>query len=513
MALPAQIERRTGAVAKAGRLTRLLDTDQFMALAALALLALLTEGVLVVLLRRLSLKRYPHVLLSNEPVAMALGITERGLTWFVMALGVLALGYILAYAVALRVRDPRWGLAALAAAAIFVVTVIPVFPGGAHDVYHNVVDARTLWLYHQDPISTPPNAHPNDPLVQQLAFWQDLTSSYGPVWYIVSGAPLPFTGASLVRNVVGQKLLVSAFLLGTLALVYLIVRDRRPRSATAAVVLLGWSPLVLWEIPGNAHNDIVMMFFAVAAIYAVHRGAWHWSFPLLALGVGVKFIMILLGPLLLIWLLFLRPRVSRRDIAISIAYAAALLALIYLPFIAASHSFANTDALKSRFISSPVSLTIAFAMQYVALDKAENYARSLALVLFGFGYLAVLWRSCGGFANLTTMAFWAILLTLTIPTWWFWPWYVIWLLPFAALTAGRKHATIGLVFGTSALLVYPIYYWRDVILNGPNWFANQFVIVGAVYGPLALYLLGSSGLHLLTVNMDEGDGVDQATAT
>jgi len=230
MALPAQLDRRAASAEEAGGLAHFFDSDQFIALATLALLALMTEGVLVVFLRRLSLKRYPHVLLSNEPVAMALGITERGFTWFVLALGALAFGYILAYAVALRVPDPRWGLAAIGAAALFVVTMIPVFPGGAHDVYHNVVDARTLWLYHQDPISTPPNVHPNDPLVKQLAFWQDLTSSYGPVWYIVSGAPLPFTGDSLVRNVVGQKLLVSVFLLGTLTLVYLIVRDRRPRT-------------------------------------------------------------------------------------------------------------------------------------------------------------------------------------------------------------------------------------------------------------------------------------------
>jgi len=268
-------------------------------------------------------------------------------------------------------------------------------------------------------------------------------------------------------------------------------------------------PIGIEAFPGNAHNDIVMMFFAVAAIYAVHRGAWQWSFPLLALGVGVKFIMVLLGPPLLVWLLWQRPRLSRRDIAISIAYAAALLGLIYLPFIAASHSFANTDAIKVREISSPVSLAIAFIMQYVSLDTARQYARAGAFTLFGLGYLAVLWRSRGGFANLTSMAFWAILLTLTIPTWWFWPWYVVWLLPLAALTAGRKQATIGLVFATSALLVYPIYYWREVILNGPNWFANQVVIVGAVFGPLALYLLGSSGLHLLTLSADPGDEAER----
>jgi alpha-1,6-mannosyltransferase len=270
------------------------------------------------------------------------------------------------------------------------------------------------------------------------------------------------------------------------------------------MVLLGWCPLVLWEVPGNAHNDIVMMFFAVAALYAIHRGAWQWAFPLLALGVGVKFIMALLGPIFLVWLLFRKPRVDRRELLLSIAYGAALLGLIYLPFFVASHSLANTDALRNRYISSPASLTIAFLMQYTSLAHAMDLTRAMALTLYGVLYLVVLWRARGGFDELVRAAFWAILITLTIPTWWFWPWYVVWLVPIAALLAGRKHATIGLVFASSALLVYPIYYWRNVLLNGPDWYANQFVIVGAVFGPLALYLLGSSGLHLLTVE-DRGE--------
>jgi alpha-1,6-mannosyltransferase len=285
------------------------------------------------------------------------------------------------------------------------------------------------------------------------------------------------------------------------------MRRYRPRSATAAVVLLAWSPLVLWEIPGNAHNDIVMMFFAVAALYSVLRGSWQWAFPLLAVAIGVKFIMILLGPLLLIWLLTRRPKIKYQELLVSMAVAGALLALIYFPFVAASHSLANTDALRNRYISSPASLTIAFMIQYTSLTRAMDLTRVIALTAFALCYVAVLIRSRGEFSNLIHAAFWGTFLMLVLPTWWFWPWYVVWLVPIAAVTAGRKPATVALVFATSALMVYPIYYWREVILNGPNWYANQFVIVGAVFGPVALYLLGSSGLHLLTVDADEPNEV------
>ncbi len=469
-------------------------------LVALLVVAAAMEAALGVFVKRLSLRQVPFVVPTPQPVASILGVTERGLTWFVVALTTLVLCHFAAYAIALRLKDPRYGIAAFAVAVVLAATMIPVFPGGAHDVYHNIVDARTLWEYHQDPITTPPSAHPADPLVVQLAYWQDLTSSYGPVWYIVSGLPLPVTGDSMVRNVVGQKVLVTAFLLGTLWLVYLMVKRLRPTAATAAVVLFGWSPLVLWEVAGNAHNDIVMLFFAVAALYLVQRGRWQWAFPLLALAVAVKFIMLLLGPLLLAWLLFRKPRLDRRELLISVAAAGALLVLIYLPFIAASHSLANADALKDRYISSPASLAIAFFMQYTSLPKATNYARVLALSVYACGYLIVLLRCRGTFENLLKAAFWATFLTLVLPTWWFWPWYLIWLAPLAALASGSRRATLGMVFGSSALLVYPIYYWRDVLLNGPNWYANQFVIVGAVFGPVLIYLLSTSASGMFTLD-------------
>ena len=447
------------------------------------------EGLLLIMLRRLSIERYPGIVPTPQPVANVIGITEHGLTWFVLLMGSLALCYVVAYAAALRLPEHRAGLIAIGCAVVFLATTIPVFPGGAQDVYHNVVDARTFWVYHENPIATPPDAHPEDPIADKLFTWQDITSSYGPIWYMISGAPLPFTGTSLVRNVVGQKLLVGAFLLGTLLLLYETMRRRWPERATAAVVLLGWSPLALWEVGVNAHNDIVMMFFAVAALAAVLLGGWRWAFPLLALAVGAKFTMLAIAPLLFIWLWRRVPAEQRRELWLSIGAAAALLLLAYLPFVAASPSLANTSALRDRFISSPASLAVAFMMQTLSLNQSENIARVVASIAFVSCYLAVLWRCWRGSLSVLAGCFWVAFLILALPTWWFWPWYAIWMLPLAALLAGRREATLGLLFGVSALMVYPIYYWRDVLLNGMDWYSNQFVIVGAVFGPVAIYLL------------------------
>src|SRR5579883_2745311 len=412
--------KRTAQPASPGAGAAQRESDAW-SFALLLLLACGMEGVLVVFVRRLSLGRFPQVVPTPEPLATILGgsADERALTWFVVAMGAMVLCQVFAYAVALRIRNPRYGFGALVVAAVLIATMVPVYPGGAHDVEHNIVDARTLWVYHDNPISTPPTAHPDDPFVQQLFDWQSTTSSYGPVWYVLAGAPLPFTGNGLVRNVVGQKILVSLFLLGTVALVYLLMKRWRPRGAVAAVVLLGWSPLLLWEIPGNAHNDIVMMFFAVAALYAVLRRWWLAVFPLLALAVATKFIMLLLAPLLLAWLLLpngvdlaawkARPggsgglrglvatlgresRVPLKLLAASLGAGIGVFLLVYAPFLLSSLTLANHGALQDRFIASPTSLTIAFLMQYTDLNRAEDLARALAITCFVIGYLYVLWR-------------------------------------------------------------------------------------------------------------------------
>src|SRR5579883_3202555 len=121
---------------------------------ALLLAAVGIEGLLLIMLRRLSIERYPMIVQTPQPVADVIGVTEHGLTWFVLLMGSLALCYAVAYAASLRLPDQRGALLALGCAVVFIATTIPVFPGGAQDVYHNVVDARTFWVYHDNPIAT-----------------------------------------------------------------------------------------------------------------------------------------------------------------------------------------------------------------------------------------------------------------------------------------------------------------------------------------------------------------------
>ena len=48
-------------------------------------------------------------------------------------------------------------------------------------------DARTYWLYGENPAVVPPTAHPDDAFRPFVWVWADEPSAYGPLWYQLWG--------------------------------------------------------------------------------------------------------------------------------------------------------------------------------------------------------------------------------------------------------------------------------------------------------------------------------------
>jgi hypothetical protein len=55
---------------------------------------------------------------------------------------------------------------------------------------------------------------------------------------------------------------------------------------------------------------------------------------------------------------------------------------------------------------------------------------------------------------------WVAFLTLTTIAWWFWPWYVVWFVPLAALSPRRGVALLAVLFSLTGMLMYEAYYWN-----------------------------------------------------
>ena len=446
-------------------------------LLSLTLAGLLLELVLLLgFLRPLSIRRHPDPVSTEQSLATALGTDFAGALRFVVPVlcAFAAFGLALWLAQTMAGRAAAFGVV-LAGTVIFSFTLLPTNPLAARDVYHNVADARTLWLYGDNPTVLPPITHADDPLYEHVSVWQEYPSVYGPVWYLLAGAPLPFAGDRLWPNVLGQKALTALFLLGTTVLAMLAAERIRPGTAVAAGVLVGWNPLLQFETAGNAHNDVVMVYFALAALYAVTRGWWVAVFPLLALSVASKYVLVLLGPLLLVWLLRRRD-VPRRQVSLSLALGALVGAAVYVPFFAGMDTLAGLRRQSGFNTSSPSALLYALLWNGLQPDPVQS-SRTMKLIvvpLFLLAYAVLLWRIPRhvDVAALVRAGFWAVFLLLTIATWWFWPWYLLWLVPLGALVPAGwdRPALIAAVFSATAMLLYVPFYW---LMHGDVWLSPR----------------------------------------
>jgi hypothetical protein len=371
----------------------------------------------------------------------------------------------------------------LAGTALFSLTLLLINPVGAQDIYHDIADARTFWIYGQNPAVVPPIAHANDAFYGNVFAWVDSPSVYGPLWYQLSGVALPFAGAGLWANIIGQKLLTAMFLFGTTVLAILIVKRVRPGTEVAAGVMVGWNPLLQFDTAGNAHNDVVMIFFALACLYAVTRRWWIAVFPLLALSVASKHVLVLLAPVLLVWMLR-EKGIPRRSIALSILLGVALGAEIYAPYLAGGGVFASLHDESVRMISSTGAALAALLPQLWPLQQyaADNLVKVSLTVLFLLAYPVLLWRMLrnGGTTALLSTSFWAVFLFLVVAKWWFWPWYLLWLVPLGALLPLGLPALTAVVFSATAMLAYVPFYWQvsagDSIRQQTTTAATAFVL-------------------------------------
>lgn len=459
-----------------------------LALIGLAGLALATELVLLLgWLRPLSFRRHQANPPDGAPMVTLLGRTRDGaLDFAVPALLLIGL-YAASVWLANRTQGRLAVALALGASLLFAATLVPMFPGGTQDIFHNVADGRLFWRYGENPTLVPPAAYPEDAFFPHLFGYTDLTSAYGPLWYLLSGLPVTVAGDGLVANLVAQKVLMSLFLVATAALVTGASAPLRPGPA----VIVGWCPLLLWEFAGNGHNDSIMVFFAAAAVVAAWRGWWVWVFPLLALSALVKFTTVLLGPVLLVWLS--RRGMPWRTLTLSLGLAAALVVTTYLPFWAGRDTFRVLDRPGMTFILSPATLLQGTLGSWLATDTADRLTYGVTGA--GFVVLYVLALRCAWQEPETPVpaAFDALFAYLLLASWWFWPWYLAWLAPLAAL-GGRfdRRRWVFVLFAAAALLSY-CYWWDDPPAHSRRWFELYTALtVGVFVVPALLWAVVSA---------------------
>ncbi|HZL47899.1 MAG TPA: hypothetical protein VFC30_02685 [Solirubrobacteraceae bacterium] len=442
---------------------------------------------------------------------------------FTGALVVMYASYVVGLRYVPRLRA-RWAIGAVLAVHVCFFLAPPL---ALTDVFNYVNYGRMEVVHHLNPYTTIPILEPHNDPSYYLSNWHQLLSPYGPLFTLMTFALVPLGVAASFWTI---KAVLGAMSLATIFLVWKCAR-LLGRDPVAAIVLVGLNPIVLvWGLGGD-HNDFLMVFFIVLGFYllllarapvagdradtapvepaaegslvangretspaTVARSAaknppgssahgtadpltapggllerlrgWLWPLAPLEIGAGMAFVTAAAikasGAILIPVVLAAMLRAPRRVVQVLLGMVAAGAAVAVASLIAFGLHVPDLST-QSRLVTN-VSVPNLIGLALGSGGETE------ALRLFLSGVLALSVLLCCVLAwrrrDAVTASGW-VTVALLVTLGWVLPWYVLWVLPLAALSASRRLRTTALVLG-----VYFIIAWAPA--SGLLWNAIGF---------------------------------------
>jgi len=386
--------------------------------------------------------------------------------WLLAAFAAQCILYLAVWRVAQRVSGRGAWVAVLAGAVAAGAILLFMFPIGAADIFDYIVHGRIFGVYGGNPFLYTGNDFPADPFVRYMG-WGNLPSTYGPLWVLLSGAVARLAGNGVIANVLAFKLLAGAFFFASVGAIAATLRRVAPQQALAGVVALAWNPLVLYETFGNGHNDIVMVFWVLAAAWLMVSRRYTWAVLALLAGALVKFIPILLLPAAGMIALRDLPswRARLRFLLGTTLAAGVLIALAYAPFWAGPETLTIVKRQDLFTASLPASLW-AWLTPAWGVKATSTFLSRLACTLT---VLFALWQGYRARADRTwrsfpLAAFWVMMFYLQVTCLWFQEWYTIWPVALAAILASDSHVLLALTLNVGglikSLILVPMWIWH-----------------------------------------------------
>jgi hypothetical protein len=412
--------------------------------------------------------------------------------------------FVAAYLVARRMRGRRLTYVVFGGAALLSLTFLLMYPATNSDLFHYAMEGRIFWVHHRNPFTVPPDWYLNDPFWGDAAngsyiVWGNYASPYGPLWAFLTGIPLLAGHGDPIATYYAFKVMSIVFYFLAAVVIFKAVRMLRPGHEWAATLLWCWNPLVLMYVAGNGANDVIMMGLALLAIYLALRERWRLAFPVLALATLVKFVVVLLVPIFILYALLRTPRDQWRKIAESLAVSALIGIVLYAPFFRGRVTFTTLRTQASQFTDSPPALMLRALQHAISPATAETLTKGTGLTLFVFAYAIIVWRLYSQRRlrtpyGLVGACFGVMCAYLMLSVFWFQPWYLLWLISIGALSIGVS-ARITLIFSLTGLLTHTAtaiaaykgwYYTPDGLYFDP--IREVSLVVLMVFVPPALYV-------------------------
>ncbi len=425
---------------------------------------------------------------------------------------------------------------------LFAAIMIWMQPITTTDLYGYVARGYLFAHLGQNPMTAPAYQLPGGLSVDRPP------SPYGPLWLLIAGGISWLCGENLLANMLIYKMIGALGLALSLFLIDRLAARIAPARRLRIDALFGWSPLLVYEAVGNGHNDIVMMLCVLLALTLMLRGRAQWAFAFLVLGALIKYVSAVLVPLWLVYELrhrlraadsapqastapnasapppsarsrgpfgalagatrgFLRDTVRAakevdrweafRLIAGATLIGGVLTVACYAPFWEGVRTFSGlgqqlrplyyNDSIVA-FVTGPLQLFVA-ANKTTALDKTVRLVFYVLFIIYTAIQTYRLWR-LGPLADLQdfiTASAKVVFSALVLITFWFQPWYVVWLIALAPLAREPFVRRQAVIFGAGALLTYAISSYVLIDEQGVirDTFVQLFEIV-VTFGPLLI---------------------------
>ncbi len=368
---------------------------------------------------------------------------------------------LLAYGVAVAaVRTLSMRAIAVCVVALHAILLLEP-PFQLTDAFNYLGYARLGSLHGLNPYTHVIGQEMHDP-VYYFSNWSNLHSPYGELFTALS-YPLAWLPLPVAYWIV--KVFTVLMSLGLIALVWDCARrlGRDPRFAVALVAL---NPVYLVYAIGGFHNDFFMLVPSTAAIALLLAGRDRAAGAALMLAVGVKFTAVLLLPFLMV-----ATRSNRRRRELLVGAALTVVPLAVLSLVLFGFSLPNLSQQSS--LLTPYSIPDLFGY-VIGAGGGTTFILRLADVALVVAIVLLVRRR----GDWLTHAGWAMV-ALIASLAWLMPWYVLWMLPLAALSSSvRLRRAAGVLTVYLVLTFMPVnstvFGWLNFNpVRGAAWQASQ----------------------------------------
>ena len=355
---------------------------------------------------------------------------------------------------------------------LFAIILLFLYPFDAADIFDNIVHGRIISIYHANPFIKVGSDFKTD-LFYPYMGWKFTPSAYGPAWELMAALTTIIAGNGIIANVIAFKLLLGIFMVGSAVCLFFILQQYMPERTLANILLFIWNPIVLYETFGNGHNDIVIVFFMLAAAWAMVRRRYVLAVLALLVGTLVKFVPALLLPLVVViaWRELPKMRSRIRFLITGGFFSLILIFLAYGPFWQGFQvlGIARRQTMFTTSISS-----IAYYLLRTSLGAVPTgtwITRITAAVTLIF----VLWQCFKAWHDLSWMSFQKasfniLMFYMLVSIMWFHNWYTIWPLGLALILPFEMSLqALFVCFAclSKPLLIEPLLLWKTPFEQEP----------------------------------------------